>query len=516
MSQKYPIGIQAFSEIITGNYLYIDKTEQLYNVATKGKYFFLSRPRRFGKSLLVSTLQCLYEGKKDLFKGLWIEDKWDWTKTNPVIWIPFNLLDYTALGLENVVTDWLHIEAEKYNLTLQGESPAQLFRNFITAAHEKTGRKVVVLIDEYDKPLIDFLDDSQREQFEENRRFLKSFYGMLKPADIHLELVLLTGVTQFSKVSIFSDLNNIQDISLSRDFGEITGINQTQLEQYFSNELDSIAEEKGITKDELLAQIKSWYNGYTWDLRTRVYNPFSLLLFFAHYGEFRSFWFDTGAPYFLINQLRKRKLFDISQIKATSSTLTSFDVAHLNTTCLLFQTGYLTPTHYDPEVGIYTLEYPNKEVRHALSQYLLNSYREDNEGALPTVVDLRNALNNNDIAEVIELINSIFSSIPYDHWQKDNESFYHALIHLTFVLLGAYVQCEVHTSKGRCDALVQTADYIYAFEFKLDKSAKIALQQIEIKGYLTPYMASPKTKIAVGIGFSSKLKKVKSYLTKVM
>ncbi len=515
MVQKYPIGIQAFSKLREEKLLYIDKTEQVYKLTQGGTYFFLARPRRFGKSLLISTLQSLYEAKKELFKGLWIENNWDWSKTNPVIWIPFNNLDYATLGLENVVTDWLHIEAQKYDLALSGESAAQLFRNFITEVHQKTGRKAVILIDEYDKPLIDFLDDSKREQFETNRRFLKSFYGVLKPMDMHLELVLLTGVSQFSKVSIFSDLNNIQDISLNRDYGQLVGINQTELEAHFTRELGIIAEEKGITKDELLTKIKTWYNGYTWDLRTRLYNPFSLLLYFANHGEFRSYWFDTGSPNFLIQELRKRKLYDISQVKATSSTLTSFDIANLNTTCLLFQTGYLTLTKYDEEDGIYTLDYPNQEVRHALSQYLLVSYREDTEVVLPTVIDFRNALKNNDLDDAIAQINAIFSSIPYDHWQNDNEGFYHALVHLTFVLLGAYVQCEVHTSKGRCDALVQTADYIYAFEFKLDKSAKVALQQIETKGYLTPYMASSKTKIAVGVSFSSKLKKVKGYLVKI-
>ncbi len=515
MAQKYPIGIQTFSKLREENLLYIDKTEQVYKLTQGGTYFFLSRPRRFGKSLLINTLQCLYEGQKEHFKGLWIEEKWDWSKTNPVIWIPFNGLNYSSEGLEAVLSNHLDDLAQKENIILSDTKASSKFSEFIRLLVEKTGRKVVVLIDEYDKPLIDFLDDSQREQFETNRRFLKSFYGMLKPADMHLELVLLTGVSQFSKVSIFSDLNNIQDISLSRDFGEIAGINQEQLEQYFSNELESIAEEKGITKAELVAQIKSWYNGYTWDLRTRVYNPFSLLLFFANYGEFRSYWFETGSPYFLINELRKRKIYDISQVKATSETLTSFDVVGMNATCLLFQTGYLTLAKYDQEDRIYTLDYPNKEVRHALSQYLLASYREDTEAVLPTVLDFRNALKNNDLEEAMEVINAIFSTIPYDHWQNDNEGFYHALVHLTFVLLGAYVQCEVHTSKGRCDALVHTADYIYAFEFKLDKSAKVALQQIETKGYLTPYLASPKTKIAVGVSFSSKLKKVKGYLTKV-
>ena len=512
--KRYPIGIQTFSEIITENYLYIDKTEEVYNMVTSGKYFFLARPRRFGKSLLVSTLNSLFSGKKELFKGLWIEDKWDWSNMHPIIYIPFNGLDYRGLGLENVVSDCLRGQIEEQGLSVEGDSASKIFKNFIEEAHKKTGKKVVILIDEYDKSLIDFLEDP--EQLEANRNFLKSFYGVLKPADPYLELVFLTGVSHFSKVSIFSDLNNIQDITLHESFGKLVGITQEDLEFYFANEIKNIAEQKKISQQDFLAKIKLWYNGYTWDLENTLYNPFSLLQFFSHKGKFQNYWFQTGTPNFLVTEFRKHHTYDIKNVSTTSSVLTSFDVKNLNLIGLLFQTGYLTLTNYDEDDDLYTLDYPNREVRHSLAQYLASSYREHNESVIPTVVDFRKALQTNDLDSAIEHINAIFATIPYDLWQRENEHFYHALIHLTFVLLGAYVQSEVHTSNGRCDALLHTADYIYAFEFKLDKTASEALAQIETKGYLTPFMSSTKPKFAVGINFSTELKRVESYLVKQM
>ena len=512
MIRKYPIGIQTFSKIREGNNLYIDKTKQVYELAKESGYYFLARPRRFGKSLLVSTLNSLFSGRKELFDGLWIADKWDWTKKHPIIYIPFNVLSYRNLGLDTVLSDCLLQQANELDLSIEGKDASHLFKNFIEAAFKKTGQKVVVLIDEYDKSLIDFLDEP--EQLEFNRKFLKSFYGVLKPSDEYLEFVFLTGVSQFSKVSIFSDLNNIRDITLDTNFGDIVGISQQDLEHYFETELGTLSVEKNITKEAFLDKIKSWYNGYTWDLETKMYNPFSLLLFFANKGKFENYWFQTGTPNFLISELRKHNLYEIKKIETTANVLTSFDAQNLNVTCLLFQTGYLTLSDYDAEFGIYTLDFPNREVRHSLLQYLMESYRSNTEAVLPTVVDFYKALKKNDIDLAMKHINTVFSTIPAELWQKDNEHFYHALIHLTFVLLGAYVQSEVNSSNGRCDAILQTDDYIYAFEFKLDKSAEIALQQIEDKGYLLPYTASSKPKIAIGINFSKELKKVESYLTK--
>ena len=512
MKRNYPIGIQTFSKIREDNNLYVDKTKQVYQLAKNGGYFFLARPRRFGKSLLVSTLNSLFSGRKELFKGLWIEDKWDWTKKHPIIYIPFNILSYGEEGLDKVLSICLDEQAEVAEIVLNEASAPRKFSELIKKYYQKTGKKVVVLIDEYDKSLIDYLDNDA--QFEENRRFLKSFYGIMKPSDEYLEFVLLTGVSQFSKVSIFSDLNNIQDLTLHSKFGDIVGISQEDLEHYFAEELIALSAEKNITKETFLDNIKSWYNGYTWDLKTKMYNPFSLLLFFSNNGNFENYWFQTGAPYFLITELRKHRLYNISKLETTATVLTSFDAQNLNTTCLLFQTGYLTLTDREEETGLYTLDFPNKEVRHSLTQYIMASYRVDNHAALPTVVDFRRALEKNDLSTAMEHINTIFSTIPYDLWQKDNEHFYHALIHLTFVLLGAYVQSEVHTSKGRCDAILHTEKYIYAFEFKLGRNAKIALQQIEDKNYLAPYMNSPKEKIAVGVNFSKVNKCVQQFLTK--
>lgn len=512
--QKYPIGIQDFAEIIEGNYLYIDKTKDVYQLTQGGKFFFLARPRRFGKSLLVSTLHHLYNANKKLFKGLWIEDQWNWNKKNPVIYIAFNAFDLIHSNLNDNLTENLLKQAQKLGFSIEGDTAQKLFKNLIIEIYEKTGQKVVVLIDEYDKALVDFLDDETR--FEEHRTFLKTFYGILKPSDPYLEFVFLTGITQFAKVSIFSDLNNLRDMTNVNDFGVITGITQAELEAYFSDEISLIAQKEQMTNQQLLGEIKNWYNGYSWNLTDKVYNPFSLLNFFADKGYFNNYWFNTGAPFFLIKELQKRNVFDVSQIKCTASTLSSFNPFNMNTTVLLYQTGYLTLVDYSKEDRIYTLDYPNFEVRDALAQHLITAYREDNNTAVPTVVDFRNALRNYDLDDAMKQINIIFSTLPYDHWEAKKETFYHALIHLTFVLLGAYIQCEIHTSNGRCDAIVHTDKYIYAFEFKLDKSAKTALKQIEDKGYLDPFLTSNKTKIAVGVSFSSKTKKVKSYLAKII
>lgn len=447
-----------------------------------------------------------------MFEGLWIADKWDWSQQHPIIYIPFNGLSFRSLGLNAVLCDCLTRQAKDQDIAIEGTNADQLFEHFIRAAHKRTGQKVVVLIDEYDKSLVDYLDDPA--QLEANRQFLKSFYGVLKPADPYLEFVLLTGVSHFSKVSIFSDLNNIQDITLHENFGTITGISQEDVEAYFDVELTSISERKGVSKAQLLLQIKQWYNGYSWDLITKLYNPFSLLLFFSNNGRFQDYWFQTGTPNFLISELRKHHIYDIEKVQSTTQSLTSFDAHNLNIAGLLFQTGYLTLVNYDEADDLYTLDYPNREVRHSLAQYLMASYREHSETVIPTVVDFRKALQVNDLDLAIQQINAIFSTIPYDLWQRENEHFYHALIHLTFVLLGASVKSEVHTANGRCDALVQTEDYIYIFEFKLDQSAAVALTQIAAKGYLDPYQNGPKPAFAVGINFSTALKKVENYLVK--
>ena len=511
--QKYPIGIQNFQKLREGGFVYVDKTEHIYALTQQAGYYFLSRPRRFGKSLLISTLEALYEGQKELFAGLWIADKWDFTKTNPVIAIYFNQMSLRDVGLMESLLATLRNEAERHQIILQAEGIGFLFQEIIRKLHAKAGRKVVVLIDEYDKPIVDFLEDLPTAQT--NRDILKSFYGILKPADEHLELVLLTGVSKFSKVSIFSDLNNLRDITLNPMFADLVGISQTELESNFKNEIQELADEKNITQPTFLAQIKRWYNGYSWDGKKRVYNPFSLLNFFGDRGNFQNYWFSTGTPTWLVKLAKDAFVYDFSNLVVDEGDLNAFDISNLQPIPLLFQTGYLTIESYSPTDYLYALNYPNEEVRLSLTQYLLRAFRHnDAESPLPMVVKLRNALQTNDIETAIEVVNTVFASLPYDLWQTENERFYHALIHLTFVLLGVYVQSEVHTARGRCDALVQTTHYVYAFEFKLDKTAQEALAQIETKGYLLPYAQSGKTRVGVGINFSTPQKLVSEWLVK--
>jgi len=510
--QKYPIGIQNFSELITGGYVYVDKTEWIHRMVSSGKYYFLSRPRRFGKSLLVSTLQALYEGRKDLFDGLWIANQWNFSYTNPVIAIYFNQMSLRDVGVKQSLLDTLDDQAQLHEFTLEREGLGRRFQELIQKLHAKTGRKVVVLIDEYDKPIVDYLEDVPTA--EANRDLLKSFYGILKPADEHLQLVLLTGVSRFSKVSVFSDLNNLRDISMDQGFSSLVGITQTELEAVFRDQISELAQVKGVDRPVFIDQIRQWYNGYWWLGPEWVYNPFSLLNFFAGGGNFQNYWFSTGTPTWLVKLARNAFLYDFTNLIVDESDLNAFDLRHLRPVPLLFQTGYLTIESYSEKDYLYKLGYPNEEVRLSLNQYLLRAFRETEESPLPMVVNLRNALQTNDLATAIEIINVVFSSLPYDLWQRENERFYHALLHLTFVLLGVYVRSEVHTARGRCDALVETENSIYAFEFKLDRTAQEALDQVESRGYLTPYAQSGKTRIGVGVNFSTAQKGVESWLMK--
>ncbi|MCA0230487.1 MAG: ATP-binding protein [Bacteroidetes bacterium] len=513
--QKYPIGIQNFQELITGRYLYVDKTALIYSLVSRGKYYFLSRPRRFGKSLLVSTLQALYEGRKELFEGLYIFDKWDFSQTNPTLVIYFNQMSLRDVGLEQSLITTLRNEARRHELVLESGGVGFMFQELIEKLHVKTGRKVVVLVDEYDKPIVDYLEELPIAHL--NRQLLKSFYGILKPSDEHLEFVLLTGVSKFAKVSVFSDLNNLNDISLDDDYANLVGISQPELEASFEEEISAFALKQEISREAFLEKVKEWYNGYSWNGVDRVYNPFSLLNFFSKKGSFQNYWFSTGTPTWLVKLAKEKFLYDFSHLSVTEDELNSFDIDNLRPITLLFQTGYLTIANYSPEDYLYTLDFPNQEVKLSLNQYLLKAYRQDeSEGALSMIVHLRNALQNNDLVKAMEVINTVFSSLPYDLWQNENERFYHALIHLTFTLLGVYVQSEVHTSRGRCDALVQTQRYVYAFEFKLDKTSSEAVAQVKTKGYLTPYKPLGKELVAVGVNFSTTTKSVESWEVEII
>jgi len=504
MIRKYPIGLQSFRKIREDGYLYIDKTETIHRLVTTGNYYFLSRPRRFGKSLLIDTVEELFKGRQDLFDGLWIHDHWDWTTTHPVIHLNFADLGVRTLGLEAAIKRGLAQNAEALGVALTDTSYDQQFKELIEKASAKG--KVVVLIDEYDKALIDYLHD--KPQLEANRSVMKSFYSILKGSDEYIRLLLITGVSRFSKVSLFSDINHLRDITISNPFAAIAGITQTELERDFAPELTELQKENPNITD----QIREWYNGYTWDSKTRVYNPFSLLNFMAD-PVFRNYWFTTGTPTFLFEQLKLRKLSDMDGARASANTLSEFDTDTLDMASLLFQTGYLTIRRELVPNQLFELGYPNREVRESFLEGLLNSYRAPvipDSAAL--TYDLRTALLAYDVPAMINALNALIGVIPYDHWSAGRESIFTVITTLAFRLAGAEVHSEVHHASGRCDVLAKTADRIYVIEVKLDGSAREALDQILETNYLQPYLDDHRRKVALGISFSSESRKVAEYL----
>lgn len=499
--QKYPIGIQHFQILREGGYVYVDKTEQIFNFAESIGFFFLSRPRRFGKSLLLDTLQCLFEGKKDLFSGLWIEQRWNWAETFPVLRISFSDIGVKTKGLSPAIKDALALIAQQYEIVLEETQIDAQLKELVTQLSKIN--KVVILIDEYDKPIIDSLKD--KTLAEQNRATLKTLYSVLKDLGDKTRFLFITGVSKFSQVSIFSDLNNLADLSLHRSYGTLTGITQTELEQYFSEEL------KQCDK----AEVRRWYNGYSWDLKNRVYNPFSILNFFSDINHVRNYWFATGTPTFLIEELKKHQLTHFEEVQVTENVLNAFDFEHLNPYSLLYQTGYLTLDSYDHRDLLYTLRIPNQEVSFSLNSYLLDAYRNDPFNAsINLIARLRKAFEQNNFEDFEEDLNKIFQRIDYQFWEKNLEKFYHGIIHLTFNLMGTFIQSEVKTNRGRCDAVVQTDGHIFVLEFKLNQSVQVALNSILERGYLEKFKHTGKELVAIGVNFDGVERKVDGVMVK--
>lgn len=497
MVKKLPVGIQTFSEIINGGYLYIDKTAIIYRLLQSGKYFFLSRPRRSGKSLTLSTIKAIYLGQRELFKGLWVEAQWDWARVLPVIHISFNSVDYQGSGLDLGIQQMLRAQAAQHALELSSTTIKTMFAELLYKLADRG--KIVLLIDEYDKPIIDYLDNL--EQAKANQQILKTFYSVIKDSDPYIEFLLITGVSKFSKVSIFSELNNLTDLTLNRHFADLTGYTQSELEAAFEPYMADTAALLGLNRTELLAQLRHWYNGYSWDGQTYLYNPFSILSFFLQ-TDFRNFWFETGTPTFLLKLLRREWLYKLDNLTVSEQTFASYDIEQLEALAILFQTGYLTIKAKN-NFGLYTLDYPNAEVKESLLSYIIADLRHEQTAfTKPMVIQLYEAFNSNDLGRVITLIKSIFKNIPAQIFLAQAEAYYHSLIYLVFFYLGQYAQSEVNTSNGRLDCVVQTPTHIYILEFKLDKSAADALQQIKDRGYADIYGADPRTKLLVGINFS--------------
>ncbi len=496
--KNLPIGIQTFEKIINKNLLYIDKTKIIYKLINEGSFYFLSRPRRFGKSLLLSTLQEIFSGNKELFKDLYIYDKISWEKF-PVIHLSMSNLKGTQ-DLTNIYESallMLHNNAASNSVSMPlSKQPALAFSQLIQELSKIN--KVVVLIDEYDKPIIDHINDLSIAK--QNREFLRDFYSVLKDNDQNINFCLLTGVSKFSKVSIFSGLNNLRDITINDSFSTICGITQNEMEDYFNDRFEDLGNKLNLDDQSLKQKIKTWYNGYSWDAKNTVYNPFSILNFFAD-GTFKNYWFSSGTPTFLIEKIIQDKIQvdELENNRIGLEIFESFDLENLNLISLLFQTGYLTIISIDYDEGICTLNYPNQEVKRSFLVYIAAHYFNTSViNVRPLYIDLIACLTENNIKKFINSIKSIIAGIPYQlHIQK--EAYYHSLFYLIMELMGIDMDIEQNTSKGRIDGIIEYDNNIYIIEFKylsenknIDELLNTALNQIKTKEYFAPYLIKNK------------------------
>jgi hypothetical protein len=508
--QKLPIGIQTFSEIREQNYLYVDKTQDIFKLIDTGKYFFLSRPRRFGKSLLLDTLHELFEGNKKLFTGLWIEDKIAW-KPYPVIRIDFGKVVSKDGDLKESLLSEINKNASRLNVINDSSStPSLAFGNLLNSLCSKYGKNsVVLLIDEYDKALVDYIESP--EVFNQNRDLLNGFYTNIKSYDACIKFTFMTGVSKIGKMSLFSGLNNINDISLDQEYANICGITQNELLQYFDVYINRLAE--GLNKNipETTELLKNWYNGYSWNGIDTLFNPYSLLNVFQK-KVFQNYWFDTGTPTFLIKMVRQnQRLFDTfkNYVLGDSWAMSSFDPASNDDIGLMFQTGYLTikerEESSDYAIPSYKLGFPNQEVEHSFAKYLLAEYikispeKMANDLSLP----MRKALYESDLAGFISLIKVAFSKIPYSLY-IEQEAFYHSMLMILMLSTGITMRTEELSSQGRSDLVLETPTHLYIFEFKVNQNAKTAIEQIRKKGYANPYLSSMKEITLVGINFKNR------------
>ena len=517
-TRKLPIGIQDFEYLRNENFLYVDKTQYIYQLL-QGKPYFLGRPRRFGKSLFLSTLKAFFEGKKELFEGLKITElEKDWTKY-PVIYLDFNQESYVDTNslyaaldknLRNAEEVWGRDELDK--------TPAARLSTIIKFAYRKTGQKVVVLVDEYDKALVNTMHNPDVN--EDIRNILKGFYGVLKAEDANLRFVFLTGVTKFSKVSIFSDLNQLVDISLNEKYAEICGISEEELLQNFQPEIQSLADKRKLTYEQAFAKLKKLYDGYHFAKESAdIYNPFSVLNTFDNL-DFAYYWFKTGTPTFLVNTLKNQN-YDISKlendVKISANSIMDYRAENQNLIPLLYQSGYLTIKNYENILDEYVLGFPNEEVKYGFLKELLPAFvlTPIATGIFSVNDFLRNLLNS-DIEGFMISLQAFYTAIPYDSIKKEHrdEQYYQHVFYLLFKLMGQFVETEIKNNKGRADAVVKTANNIYVFEFKMDDNATAedALKQINSKDYAIPYITDQRKVVKIGVEFSQKEKGIKRWL----
>ena len=520
MSNKiYPIGVQNFESLRKDGYFYVDKTALVYLLATSGRYYFLSRPRRFGKSLLLSTLEAYFEGKKELFAGLAIEELEKNWERYPVLHLDLNTQEYNSVDslkekLNIALTEW---EKEC------GSEPAEKslstrFEGIIKRTSRKMGQRVVILIDEYDKPMLQAIGKPELQ--EAYRSLLKSFYGALKSADGYIRFAMLTGVTKFSKVSVFSDLNNLKDISMRREFVDLCGITENELHENLESELHELSDSLNMDYNQVCQEMKRRYDGYHFAADTEgLYNPFSLLNTFDA-KQFGSYWFATGTPSYLV-ELLKRTHYDLDRMaheETDAETLDGVDSVDSDPIPVIYQSGYLTIKGYDSRFGTYRLGFPNLEVEEGFVKYLLPYYANVSASKTPFEIGrFVREIEGGDYDAFFRRLQSFFADTPYETItglkpERDTELHYQNVLFIVFRLIGLYTKVEYHTNRGRIDLVLQTDHYIYVMEFKLNGTAEEALQQINEKQYTQPFVADGRKIVKIGLNFSSETRNIERWV----
>lgn len=510
---NYPIGIQTFEKLRNEGFVYVDKTSLVYKMVQEGNYYFLSRPRRFGKSLLISTLKAYFEGKCELFQGLAmerLEQKW---RIHPVIHLDLNIEKYDSeASLDNILDSNLTQWEKLYGSEPSERSFSLRFAGVIGRAYEKTGERVVILVDEYDKPLLQTISNKLLQ--DKYRATLKSFYGVLKTMDECIRFALLTGVTKFGKVSVFSDLNNLNDISMDHRYTEICGISENELHQYFKEDIQRIADIEGITYTEISNRLRKNYDGYHFAPNTSgIYNPFSILNTLARL-EFGSYWFETGTPSYLVELLRNNDyaLEEIDKTVVGTESLIGIDATDTDPIPVIYQSGYLTISDYDKEFGLFTLGYPNEEVKQGFIKFLLPYYVYCKSSEHKTIIrDFVLSLRSGNADRFMQQMQSLMAGIPYE-LVRELEVHYQNVIYIITKLLGIYVQAEYRTSNGRIDLLMATDKYIYILELKHEGSAQEALEQINSKDYALPFCIDGRQVIKIGANVSKDTRNIDEWI----
>ena len=512
---KYPIGEQSFENLREGNFIYVDKTRYIEKIINGSQYYFLGRPRRFGKSLFLSTLKCFFEGKRELFKGLYIDTiDWDW-KPYPVLHLDLNNQQYKEENnLDILIENFLSIKEKEYDITPTQQDHSVRFSNLIKGMYETTGKRVVILVDEYDKPLVNNIHNRQR--FEMYRDKLATIYSNFKSSAEYIRLVFLTGVSRFGKLSVFSGLNNISDISFLPQYSAICGVTEEELLSNFQQGIEDLGEESGNSFDEVVAMLKRWYDGYHFSEKSPdIYNPFSILHVLAD-KYYDNYWISSGTPTLLVEQLKRTStdLTKLLNIRCGRNALRGLDIDNISPESLFYQTGYLTIKDYDPRRQLYRLGLPNIEVKQGFFEFLLPYYSNMRTNDVRVFVfDFLDEMEEGRVEAFMKRLESMFAGIGYDMKFDEERNVQNAFL-ILFSLMGLNVDAEVRTSDGRIDILVRTNDYVYIMELKYDGTPEEALEQIERKEYALPWAVDSRSVIEIGINYSSEKRRIDGWKVK--